>query len=104
MLADVGPITRLKAYSIMTKPFDIPASQTFEHPGPNPAGSRINKPLKQRLRPWLMVGVPILFVALGYAHFMSGQAYVSTDNAYARVAKASINARISGQVLSLIHI
>ncbi len=101
MLADVGPITRLKVNSIMTKPFDIPASQTFEHPGPNPADSRINKPLKQRLRPWLMVGVPILFAALGYAHHVSGQAYVSTDNAYARVAKASINARISGQVAEI---
>jgi membrane fusion protein (multidrug efflux system) len=85
----------------MTKSFDIPASQTFEHPGPNPADSRIRKPLKQRLRPWLMVGVPILFAALGYAHHVSGQAYVSTDNAYARVAKASINARISGQVVEI---
>lgn len=85
----------------MTKAFDIPASQTFGQPGPNPADAPTRKPLKQTLRPWLMVGVPVLFAALGYAHYVSGQAYVSTDNAYARVAKASINARISGQVVDI---
>jgi membrane fusion protein (multidrug efflux system) len=101
LVADAGAITRLKVNSIMTKQFDIPASQTFEQPGPNPAGAPIGKPLKQTLRPRLMVGVPILFAAAGYAHYVSGQAYVSTDNAYARVAKASINARISGQVVEI---
>ncbi|NWB99124.1 HlyD family secretion protein [Pseudomonas gingeri] len=81
----------------MTQPFDIPASQTFEHPGPNP----IRKPLKEILRPLLMVGVPLLFAALGYARYLAGEPYVSTDNAYARVAKASINARVSGQVVEI---
>ncbi|MGE8063662.1 HlyD family secretion protein [Pseudomonas sp. NPDC089569] len=79
----------------MTKQFDIPASQTFE------AQSPIKKPLKEKLRPWLMVGVPALIASAGYAHYVAGEAFVSTDNAYARVAKASINARISGQVVEI---
>jgi membrane fusion protein (multidrug efflux system) len=31
----------------MTQQFDIPATQTFEHP------ERIKKPLRDTLRPWL---------------------------------------------------
>ncbi|NWD67364.1 HlyD family secretion protein [Pseudomonas gingeri] len=85
----------------MTQPFDIPASQTFEHPGPNPTGRFIRKPLKEALRPLLMVGVPLLFAVFGYARYLAGEPYVSTDNAYARVAKASINARVSGQVVEI---
>jgi multidrug resistance efflux pump len=87
--------------SIMTKQFDISATQAFEHPGPNLADTPIQKPLKERLRPLLMVGVPVLFAAVGYARYLAGEPYVSTDNAYARVAKASINARISGQVVDI---
>ncbi|RBH60015.1 MULTISPECIES: HlyD family secretion protein [Pseudomonas] len=85
----------------MTQQFDIPASQTFEHPGPNPAGTLVRKPFKERLRPWLMVGVPVLFAAIGYARYLAGEPYVSTDNAYARVAKVSVNARVSGQVVDI---
>jgi len=85
----------------MTQQFDIPASQTFEHPGPSPAGTLIRKPFKERLRPLLMVGVPVLFAAVGYARYLAGEPYVSTDNAYARVAKASVNARVSGQVVDI---
>ena len=79
----------------MTTQIDIPASQAFE------AQSPIKKPLKEKLRPWLMVGVPALFAAIGYTHYMAGVPFVTTDNAYARVAKASINARISGQVVEI---
>ncbi|WP_248797342.1 HlyD family secretion protein [Pseudomonas sp. MWU13-2105] len=85
----------------MTQPFDIPASQTFEHPGQTPAGMPVRKPLKAQLRPWLMVGVPVLFAAFGYVRYLVGEPYVSTDNAYARVAKASVNARVSGQVVAI---
>jgi membrane fusion protein (multidrug efflux system) len=82
----------------MTKLIDIPASQTFEQPGP---AAPIKKPLKARLRPLLMVGFPALLAVAGYAHYVAGEPFVTTDNAYARVAKASINARISGQVVEI---
>jgi membrane fusion protein (multidrug efflux system) len=97
----VSPISRLKVHSIMTKQFDISATQTLEHPGPNQTGAPGKKPFKQKLRPLLMVGFPVLFAAVGYAHYLAGVPFVSTDNAYARVAKASINARISGQVVEI---
>lgn len=85
----------------MTRQFDIPATASVEHPGPNQSDAPGKKPLKQKLRPLLMVGVPLLFAAVGYARYLAGEPFVSTDNAYARVAKASVNARISGQVVDI---
>ena len=85
----------------MTKQFDSTATPIFEHPGPNHADAPIKKPLKEKLRPLLMVGLPVLLAAVGYARYLAGEPYVSTDNAYARVGKTSINARISGQVVEI---
>ncbi|PQP01562.1 hemolysin D [Pseudomonas frederiksbergensis] len=82
----------------MTKQFDIPATQTFEQARPD---APIKKPFRQKFRSLLIVGLPVLFAALGYARYQAGEAFISTDNAYARVAKASINARISGQVVEI---
>ncbi|WP_367253484.1 HlyD family secretion protein [Pseudomonas sp. stari2] len=81
----------------MTQPFDLAAAQISAHPADAPA----KKPLKQKLRPLLMGGIPALFAAIGYGQYVANEPFVSTDNAYARVAKASINARISGQVVEI---
>lgn len=48
-----------------------------------------------------MLGVPVIGAVIGYAVYRSHDGLVSTDNAYARVAKASINARVSGQVVEV---
>jgi membrane fusion protein (multidrug efflux system) len=81
----------------MTQQFDLTAGQARAHPVDAPP----KMPLKQRLRPVFMWGVPALFAAIGYGQYVANEPFVSTDNAYARVAKASINARISGQVVEI---
>lgn len=48
-----------------------------------------------------MAGLPALFAVIGYSQYRANEPFVSTDNAYARVAKASINARVSGQVVEI---
>ncbi|ROM62016.1 hemolysin D [Pseudomonas brassicacearum] len=85
----------------MTKPFDLSATNALQHPGPNLADTPPKKNRRQTLRPLLMAGVPALLAAVGYSHYLANEPFVSTDNAYARVAKASINARISGQVIEI---
>ena len=85
----------------MTRQFDSAATQNVEHPGPGAADGPFKKPLKQRLRPLLMVGFPLAVAVIGYGYYVRHEPFVSTDNAYARVAKASINARISGQVVEI---
>lgn len=90
-----------KGVSIMTQQLDLTAAPAHEHPGPRLNDAPPRKPLKQKLRPWLMAGLPALFAVIGYSHYRAGEPFVSTDNAYARVAKASINARVSGQVIEI---
>jgi membrane fusion protein (multidrug efflux system) len=96
VLADLS----VKGESNMTKQFDSSATPTVAHPGPN-AEMPSKKAFKEKLRPVLIWGVPIIAAAVGVAYYMAGAGFVSTDNAYARVAKASINARVSGQVVEI---
>ncbi|MDU9024203.1 HlyD family secretion protein [Pseudomonas corrugata] len=84
----------------MTQQLDLSATQALPHPGPD-LDSAPKKPFKSTLRPWLMRGVPALFAVIGYAHYRVNEPFVSTDNAYTRVAKASINTRVSGQVVEI---
>src|SRR6185369_14907857 len=67
-----------------------------ELPVPKP-----RKPLRQRLRRPLMVAFPILLGLIGGATYLADEPYVSTDDAFVRAAKASINARVSGQVIDI---
>ncbi|MFI8222297.1 HlyD family secretion protein [Pseudomonas sp. NPDC085632] len=85
----------------MTQPIDLTATHASAQPIRDLADAPPKKPLKQRLRPLLMAGLPALFAVIGYSQYRANEPYVSTDNAYARVAKASINARVSGQVVEI---
>ncbi|SMQ23205.1 membrane fusion protein, multidrug efflux system [Pseudomonas helmanticensis] len=85
----------------MTQPIDLTAEQASAQRVPGFTDAPPKKPLKQRLRPILMSGVPALFAIIGYSEYVANEPFVSTDNAYARVAKSSINARISGQVVEI---
>lgn len=60
-----------------------------------------HKNFKQALRPILLVVVPLVVALAGGEYFVSTLNSVSTDNAYARVAKTAINARVSGQVVNI---
>jgi membrane fusion protein (multidrug efflux system) len=85
----------------MTKPFDNSAMQSSEHPGPGAIAKPARKPFREKARPWLMIGVPLIVAIVGIAHYTASAPFVSTDNAYARIAKTAINARVSGQVVEI---
>ncbi|MGE1094461.1 HlyD family secretion protein [Pseudomonas zeae] len=85
----------------MTQPIDLTAAHASAQPIGDLTDTPPKKPLKQRLRPLLTAGVPALFAVIGYSQYRANEPFVSTDNAYARVAKASINARVSGQVVEI---
>jgi membrane fusion protein (multidrug efflux system) len=85
----------------MTQPIDLTAAHASAQPIRDLGDAPPKKPLKQRLRPLLMAGLPALFAVIGYSQYRANEPFVSTDNAYARVAKASINARVSGQVVEI---
>jgi membrane fusion protein (multidrug efflux system) len=68
----------------------------LELPQPRP-----RRPLKQRLRRPLMLAVPLLLLVVGVCAFVANEPFVSTDDAFVRAAKISINARVSGQVTEI---
>ena len=54
-----------------------------------------------RLRRPLLVLVPVVMAAIGTAGYLGEEPYISTDDAFIRAAKDSINARVSGQVVEI---
>ncbi len=56
---------------------------------------------RERLRRPLMVALPILLVVAGGIYYLAERGQVSTDDAFVRAAKESINARVSGQVVRI---
>jgi membrane fusion protein (multidrug efflux system) len=59
------------------------------------------KRLRERLRRPLLILFPILLAAVGVAYYLAEEPYVSTDDAFVRAAKESINARVAGQVVEI---
>jgi membrane fusion protein (multidrug efflux system) len=57
--------------------------------------------LRERLRRPLMLVLPIVLTAFGAAEYLAEEPYVSTDDAFVRAAKDTINARVSGQVVEI---
>jgi membrane fusion protein, multidrug efflux system len=70
--------------------------QTSDRP---PAVPR--KTLRERLRRPLLILFPILLAGVGAAYYLAEEPYVSTDDAFVRAAKESINARVAGQVVEI---
>ncbi|WP_229743366.1 HlyD family secretion protein [Aliidongia dinghuensis] len=48
-----------------------------------------------------MAAFPLVLAAVGAAEYLADEPYVSTDDAFVRAAKESINARVSGQVVEI---
>ncbi|MDH2341846.1 HlyD family secretion protein [Bradyrhizobium sp. SSUT77] len=57
--------------------------------------------LGKRLRRPLMLAVPIVVAAFGVFVYFVQEQYVSTDDAFVRAAKVTINARVSGQAVEI---
>jgi membrane fusion protein (multidrug efflux system) len=59
------------------------------------------KSIRERLRRPLMLALPIVFAVLGGAYYLAEQPYVSTDDAFVRAAKITVNARVAGQAVDI---
>jgi membrane fusion protein, multidrug efflux system len=58
-------------------------------------------PLRDRLRRPLMLALPIVVAIFGAAKYLADEPYVSTDDAFVRAAKVTINARVAGQAVEI---
>jgi membrane fusion protein (multidrug efflux system) len=59
------------------------------------------KTLGERLRRPLLIVFPVIVAAVGAAYYLAEEPYVTTDDAFVRAAKESVNARVSGQVIEI---
>lgn len=57
--------------------------------------------LGKRLRRPLMLALPMAVVVVGAFIYLAQEQYVSTDDAFMRAAKVTINARVSGQAVEI---
>jgi membrane fusion protein (multidrug efflux system) len=70
-------------------------------PAPKRAAAAVRRGIKERLRRPLMLAVPILLAAFGAAYYLAEEPYVSTNDAFVRAAKVTLNARVAGQVVEI---
>jgi membrane fusion protein, multidrug efflux system len=80
---------------------DTQLERAADRPAPDPTGARPRRTLRERLRWPLMVSVPLVLAVAGAAVYLAEEPYVSTDDAFVRAAKDSINARVAGQVVEI---
>jgi membrane fusion protein, multidrug efflux system len=80
---------------------DAKLSRTVDRPAPSRQASVPKKTLRERLRRPLLILFPILLAIIGAAYYLAEEPYVSTDDAFLRAAKESINARVAGQVVKI---
>jgi membrane fusion protein (multidrug efflux system) len=59
------------------------------------------KTIRERLRRPLLAAFPILLLIIGGAVYLAEEPYVSTDDAFVRAARESVNARVAGQVVEI---
>jgi membrane fusion protein, multidrug efflux system len=57
--------------------------------------------LRERLRRPLLIGFFTVLAAAGVTDYLIEEPYVSTDDAFVRAAKESVNARVAGQVVEI---
>jgi membrane fusion protein, multidrug efflux system len=59
------------------------------------------KTIRQRLRRPLMLALPIVLAVFGAAYYLAEEPYVSTNDAFVRAAKITVNARVPGQAVEI---
>jgi membrane fusion protein (multidrug efflux system) len=73
-----------------------PDLQTSDPPATTP-----KRTLRERLRRPLLIIFPAILAIAGAAYYLAEEPYVSTDDAFVRAAKESVNARVGGQVIDI---
>jgi membrane fusion protein (multidrug efflux system) len=95
--AGVGVTSTGPAHSAAVAQFDrvvdIPASERV--------AAMSGRSVRERLRRPLMLALPIVVAAIGAAMYLAEEPYVSTDNAFVRAAKVTVNARVAGQAVEI---
>jgi membrane fusion protein, multidrug efflux system len=98
-LAEIAYPRRLQgmAYSVAETQFD----RVVDGPAFDRVAAMPRKTVRERLRRPLMLALPIVLAAFGAAYYLAEEPYVSTDDAFVRAAKMTVNARVAGQAVEI---
>jgi membrane fusion protein (multidrug efflux system) len=100
-LSQVTPLNpRDRVGDSSPSPAPVPAPQAAPAPPP-PAPLPIKPRARRPLRTLLLIVAPIVALALGFAYWLTGGRYVSTDNAYVGADKVLITPQVSGAILDV---
>ena len=86
-------------YRIQTMHQEVDDNTKAPDTGHGPAAA--TRTARERLRRPLMLALPVVLALGGAIWFLAGARYVTTDDAFVRAARDSINARVSGQVVEI---
>src|SRR5262249_37711421 len=78
-------------------PVETQFERIADHPTPARVAAKPARSLRERLRRPLMFALPIVLAMFGTGYYFAEEPYVSTDDAFVRAAKITINARVAGQ-------
>jgi membrane fusion protein (multidrug efflux system) len=76
-------------------------NRIVDSPSPVRVAAMPGRSIRERLRRPLMLAVPIAVAAFLAAWYLAEEPYVSTDDAFVRAAKVTINARVAGQAVEI---
>jgi membrane fusion protein (multidrug efflux system) len=76
-------------------------SRTLDRPVSGHRSAVAKRTLRERLGRLLLIVFPLLLAAIGTAYCLAEEPYASTDDAFVRAAKQSINARVGGQAIEI---
>jgi membrane fusion protein (multidrug efflux system) len=77
----------------------------FDRVAGGPTGDNVvampARSVRERLRRPLMLALPIMLAVFGAAYYLVEEPYVSTNDAFVRAAKITLNARVAGQAVEI---
>jgi membrane fusion protein, multidrug efflux system len=80
---------------------DATPRRPLDRPASDRSATLPKQTLRERLRRPLLILFPILLAVVGATYYLAEEPYVSTDDAFVRAAKESVNARVAGQVVEI---
>src|SRR6516225_2656990 len=95
--AGIGVISAETARSLLKPQRD----RVADRPAPTPAVVTPRRSIRERLRRPLMLALPIALAVFGATYYLAEEPYVSTDDAFVRAAKITVNARVAGQAVEI---
>jgi membrane fusion protein (multidrug efflux system) len=86
---------------VARSPVETPFDRVIDAPTSGPVATKPARSVRERLRRPLMLALPILLALFGAGYYLAEEPYVSTDDAFVRAAKITVNARVAGQAVEI---